>query len=131
MPNNDPWADIPAGDFYVWENPGEVLTGDVIAKIIDKDFNGGPCPGLTIRLDDGEEIRLTAGQAQLKAKLLEAKPQVGDRIRIAFTGIEKRSGGKTLKQFEVSIKSGGAKSKVEQPTQQTTAAAAPADDDDF
>lgn len=123
MPN-DPWDDIPSGDFYQWENPGEVLTGDVIAKIIDKDFNQNPCPGLTIRTDDGEEVRLTAGQAQLKAKLLEAKPAVGDRIKITFTGIEKRSGGKTLKNFEVVVKAGGAKSKVT-----PAAAAAPADDD--
>lgn len=121
----DPWDTIPSGDFHVWEEPGEVLTGDIIGKIIDKDFNNNPCPGLTIRQDDGEEVRLTAGQAQLKAKLLEAKPQVGDRIKITFTGTTKRDGGKTLKEFDVAVKKGGAKSKVTAP------APPPADDDDF
>lgn len=129
MPN-DPWDSLPAGEFWTWEEAGQTLVGDVIAKNIDKDFNDNPCPGLTIRQDDGNEVRLTAGQAQLKAKLLEAKPQIGDRVKITFTATEKRAGGKTLKQFDVSVKSGGAKSPVEQPQQQTTAAASD-DEDDF
>lgn len=120
----DPWDTIPSGDFYQWENVGDSIAGDVIAKIIDKDFNGNPCPGLTLRLDDGEECRITAGQAQLRAKLLEAAPQVGDRIKITFTGEEKREKGK-LKLFDLALKKGGAKSKVSEP------APPPADDDDF
>lgn len=124
----DPWDDIPKGDFYTWDEVGQVLAGDVIGKSIDRDFNGNPAPGLVIRLDDGEEVQMTGGQAQLKAKLLEAAPQVGDRIQIKFTGEEKRQKG-NLKTFEVKVKTGGAKSKVKVPQQQTTAAAD--DDDDF
>lgn len=131
MPNNDPWDDIPKGDFWTWENPGEFLAGDIISKTIDEDFNGKPAPCLGIRQDDGTEVLLTAGQAQLKAKLLEAKPAVGDRIKITFTQVEKRGGGKTLKHFEVQLKSGGAKSPVAPPTQEAPSTPIYGDDEDF
>lgn len=121
----DPWDDVPSGDFFQFENPGDMLVGDVIGKTLGKDFNGNPCPEMQVRQDDGTEVTATCGQAQLKAKLLEAKPQVGDRISITFTNTQRRDGGKTLKEFEVKVKTGGAKSKVSEP------APPPADDDDF
>ena len=40
---------------------------------------------------------------QLKALLAEKRPNVGDAITITFTEIEKRSGGKTLKKFDVQV----------------------------
>jgi len=123
----DPWDNIPSGDFVQWEEVGQSLVGDIISKGVSKDFNDNPAPELGIRQDDGTEVLVTAGQAQLKAKLLEARPNVGDRIKITFTQLEKRGGGKTLKHFDVVIKTGGAKSKVEPEP----AAAADAADDDF
>lgn len=120
MPAHDPWDDLPKGDFWTWENPGEELVGDIISKSVDEDFNGKPAPCIGIRQDDGTETLLTAGQAQLKAKLLEARPAVGDRIKISFDSIEKRGGGKTLKHFTVKLSKGGAKTPAAAP-----AAAAP------
>jgi hypothetical protein len=124
MSDQDPWDGLPNGAFVSWDNVGDEVVGDVIGKGMGQDFNGNPCPQLVIRTDDGAETTVTAGQAQLRAKLLEGKPQVGDRIRIVFTQSEKRDGGKTLKHFEVTIKSGGAKSPV---TEEAVAAAT----DDF
>jgi hypothetical protein len=40
---------------------------------------------------------------QLGAKLAEARPAVGDTLSINFVGVEKRAGGKTLKQFTVAV----------------------------
>ena len=70
---------------------------------------------------------LTAGQAQLKAKLLEARPMPGDRIRVTFDSVEKRGGGKTLKHFTVQLKKGGAKTATGLPPNQGDFDSAPAD----
>jgi len=105
----DEWDGLPSGDFAKWDSVGDEITGDVIGKGVGVDFNGGACPQIVVRRDDESEVTVTAGQAQLKAKLLEAKPQVGDRIKIAFTGTEKADKG-DKKLFEVNVKKGGAKS---------------------
>eukprot|EP00752_Nemacystus_decipiens_P016655 g14895.t1 len=110
--SNDPWDDLPQGEFWKWgDEPGKELVGDVISRGIGQDFNGNDCPQLEILLDDGERTSLTAGQAQLKAKLLEERPNPGDRIRIVWTKSEKRDKGE-LKHFDVTIKRGGAKQAV-------------------
>jgi len=115
---------LPNGNFQKWESIGDEIVGDVIGKGIGQDVNGMDVPQIVIRQDDASEVTVTAGQAQLRAKLLEARPNVGDRIKIAFIKTEDRGGGKTLKHFDVVIKPGGAKSPV---TPEAVAAAA----DDF
>lgn len=119
--SNDPWDGLPNGKYVKWENIGDEVVGDVIGKGIGPDANGQDVPQLTIRKDDGEEVTITAGQAQLKAKLMEARPQIGDRIKIRYEKAEKKDGGKTLKHFEVVVKTGGAKSPVSKPEAQKAA----------
>jgi hypothetical protein len=121
---SDPWDGLPSGNFVKWEEVGEEIVGDVIGKGVGEDFNGHDCPQLVIRNDDAEEVTLTAGQAQLKAKLLEANPNVGDRIKVKYTGTEKADKG-DKKLFEVTVKRGGAKAPVAQ--EEVSSAA----DDDF
>lgn len=119
MTTNDPWAGLTAGgngNFKKWASPGEHIVGTVTAKQVGRDANGEPCPQLIIRTDTGEEVTVTAGQAQLKGRLLELAPNAGDRIAITYTGDERREGGKTLKCFDVQTKPGDG----------TTAAMAPA-----
>jgi len=65
--------------------------------------DGKVSPKLILRMDDGTEKTVTAGQVRLKAILAETRPQVGQTIRITMTEIEKRSGGKTLKHFSVEV----------------------------
>lgn len=123
--SDDAWAGLPNGNYQKWENPGDSIAGDVIGKGVGQDVNGADVPQLVILRDDGEEITVTAGQAQLRAKLMEANPNVGDRCKIEYTRSEDRGGGKTLKHFEVNVKRGGAKNAP------PAAAEVAASDDDF
>ena len=49
---------------------------------------------------------LSNALARLKAALAEQRPEPGDTITITMTEIEKRSGGKTLKHFDVTVDRG-------------------------
>lgn len=118
----DEWDGLPNGNFAKWENEGDEIVGDVIGKGIGHDLQNNAVPELVIRLDNEEEVTVTASQAQLRAKLLEERPSVGDRVKITYTKSEKRDGGKTLKHFDLAVKQGGAKSAP---------APEPADADDF
>lgn len=110
--SNDPWDGVSNGNYAKWETVGDEVVGDVIGKGLGPDMQGEMVPQLTVRRDDASEVTVTASQGQLKGKLLEGKPQIGDRIKIVYVRKEDRGGGKTLKHFEVTIKSGGAKSPV-------------------
>lgn len=98
------------GDYVRFDAVGDSVAGEIVAISVHTFEDGKRAPKLVIRTDDGERT-LTAGQMQLLAKLAEARPEVGDRIAIVHTGVERRSGGKTLKQFDVTVKR-GAPSKV-------------------
>jgi len=106
MAFTDPWDDLPVGNFVKWETPGTVVVGEIVSKTIGKTLNGDPCPQLSLRTDEGEDLTVTASQAALAGAVRAARPNVGDRIRIEFTGTEKREGGKTLKLFKVDVKAG-------------------------
>lgn len=104
--STDPWASIPAsgGNYIKWDQPGKTIVGTVTSKSVGTDLQGQPCPQLGIRTDDGDDHTLSASQAALKSMILEAAPNVGDRIAVKYVGDEKRDGGKTLKRFEVQVK---------------------------
>lgn len=95
------------GEFVKFDNVGDEVVGVITAIAVHRWDDGSVCPKLHLTTDDGEDRTLTAGQVQLKAKLAELRPEVGDRIRVKFTQNEKRAGGKTLKHFEVDVKRGG------------------------
>ena len=92
-----------ATDFVKFTDPGDSVVGEILSIRIHRWDDGSTSPQLML-LVDGEEKSLTAGQYQLKAKLAELRPQVGDTIRVVFDGIEKRAGGKTLKLFSLDVK---------------------------
>lgn len=94
----------PGGDYVRFENAGDGIVGEVIALGVHEFPDGKRCAKLIIKDDDGEERTLTAGQVQLATMLAEQRPDVGDRVSIKFTEVEKRSGGRTLKHFEVKVK---------------------------
>lgn len=105
MSSNE-WSDIPAGggNYAKWAEVGDTVAGEITSKFRGTDMQGNPCPAIVVRADDGSETTISASQAMLKAKMIEASPQVGDRIKVAFVRLEKRDGGKTLKHFEVTVK---------------------------
>lgn len=100
------WDDpaLASGDYIKFETVGDKVAGTIQAIGLHTWDDGKVDPKLTI-LEDGEtEPRvLTAGQARLKAELARLRPNVGDRIAIVFTSVEKRAGGKTLKHFDVNV----------------------------
>ena len=102
------WDDFKqTGDWARFENRGDRVVGVIKALRTGRDFNGNPCPELILEQDDGSEITVTAGQVMLKAALAEKAPQVGDKIRIVYTGdSEARPGKAPAKLFTVDVKPG-------------------------
>lgn len=118
------WDDpeLAAGEYVKFENPGDTISG-VITLIGKKRWDDGKvAPQLDIIDEAGESRTITAGQARLQYELREQRPEVGDRIAITFTSVEKRAGGKTLKHFDVTVTRGavGAGWKSETPSATTT-----------
>lgn len=95
------------GEYVKFENVGDSVVGTVLSVGKHTFEDGKVAIKLLIDTDEGEKT-LTAGQIQLAAKLQEVRPIVGEIVSIKFTGVEKRTGGKTLKLFEVKKKPGKA-----------------------
>jgi hypothetical protein len=94
------------GEFVRFEKVGDTISG-VITGIRKHRFEDGSVAAqVLMTTDDGEERTLTAGQVQLKQKLAGLRPDVGDHLTVKLSQIEKRSGGKTLKHFDVQVKQG-------------------------
>lgn len=95
------------GDFVSFKEVGDGVIGVIKAIREGKDFNSNPCPELILETDDGEEKTLTAGQVLLKTALAEKAPQVGDRVRIVYSGVgDARPGKAPAKVFTVDVKPG-------------------------
>jgi len=128
-------VDVPQGSYISWgPKPGQIVTGKVLSFDISggTDFNGNPCPVLSLELidacvsinksgeeytfDAGDVATINAGQASLRRAILAADLHQGDIVRITFAGLEKTSNG-TVKVFEVAVARGGAQAapKPKQP----------------
>lgn len=92
-----------AGNFVKFDKVGDTVSGVVTGIRRHRFDDGNLVPQVELRCSDGEERTLTAGQTRLKLALVEQRPEVGDELSVTLTQIEKRSGGKTLKHFEVKI----------------------------
>jgi hypothetical protein len=93
-------------DFIKFENPGDTVTGTIVTIRPHRFDDGSVAPQILLQLQDGTEKTLTAGQVRLKALLAQERPEAGERITITYTNEEKRSGGKTLKHFDVTVHRG-------------------------
>jgi hypothetical protein len=94
------------GDYAHFDNAGDTITGQIV-NIKKHVFDDGKvAPQLLLQLQDGSTMTVSAGQIRLKIKLNELQPVPGDFIKITLTNVEKRAGGKTLKDFEVLVKPG-------------------------
>lgn len=99
-------------DYIKFESVGDAVTGKIIDIRAHRFDDGKVVPQLLLDVG-GEEKTLTAGQVRLKAALTEKRPNVGDVLTVKLTEIEKRSGGKTLKHFDVQV--GGASTPAAEP----------------
>ena len=115
------WEPFEGGDgtFFKFEDVGDEIIGGVTDIKTGRDFNGNPCPQLQITTDDGDEKIVTAGQVMLKRALAEQAPQVGDRIKITYSGVGDAKPGKApAKLFSVAVVTGKgnvAPAKVQKP----------------
>jgi hypothetical protein len=123
---DDIWDDkevFTSGDYVKFDQPGDTITGTITA-IGKQVFERGDV-ALRIELDTAEGPKtLTAGQYRLKAALKEQRPSVGNVLTVTFTSLEKLSGGKTLKHFDVVV--GGNGHAPAAPAPAAAPAAAPA-----
>lgn len=85
------------GNFWAPKSIGDKVSGTIRKIGRGKDFNGNPCPELVI-----DEQTVTAGQFDLKKKLADLRPKVGDQISIEFSSEEKVDKG-TMKVFTVEV----------------------------
>lgn len=136
-------VEVPAGSYMGWSEtkPGQVFEGHVIeyGEMDGTDYAKNPCPLLTVKLtrkatsvnkqnerttyEPGEELSLTAGQANLKKAVKKAHREFGltpgTLVRIELDHFEKVPNGR-VKVFDV---------QVDTSTRGTSEAAAAAEDD--
>lgn len=108
------------GDFIKFDAAGDTASGVITSIRVHRWDDGKVDPQIFLTTDDGEERTLTAGQVRLKAALSEARPNIGDHLKVTLTQIEKRAGGKTLKHFDVLVTPAG-----QTPVAETSAPADP------
>lgn len=114
------------GEFVKLENVGDTVSGTITAVRSHRFDDGKVVPQILLATDDGEERTLTAGQVRLKAELAQQRPEAGDHLKVTLSDIEKRSGGKTLKHFEVEVTRGNGTPAPASATPAAAPAAAPA-----
>lgn len=124
-------------DFVKFEAVGDTITGDIIHVKAHRFEDNSVAPQILLTtvsgqfggtaVEPGVEKTVTAGQVRLKAELAAQRPEAGDRITITLSNVEKRSGGKTLKHFDVAVERGV---PAPRPTAPAPAAAPPAVDPD-
>jgi hypothetical protein len=102
-------------DYVSFEVEGDSVKG-VIKGIYAHTFTDGKvAPKLILDTDSGEKI-LTAGQFQLRQKLSDLRPEMGQTITVTFTGMNNLGGGKTMKLFDVVVEGASApKAKTAAP----------------
>lgn len=100
---DDPSVTGGNNEFVKFDKVGDTVSGKV-ENIGRKTWDDGSVsPQLDLITAEGEARTLTAGQVRLKLALAEKRPEAGDHLTVTLTQIEKRSGGKTLKHFDVAV----------------------------
>jgi hypothetical protein len=113
---DDPNIAPESGDFVKFDNIGDKAEGRV-ASMTTKTFpndKGGQdvVPQLVLVGEDGTEKTLTAGAFDLRKKLIEARPDIGDWVRVTFIGRDGKA-----KKYSVDVKrlEGAAKAAAGDP----------------
>lgn len=118
-------VEVPQGAFIGWgTQPGQHVTGKILTYdgTGGTDFDGNPCPQITVELIDkaasfkkdgqrtdypaGDLVNVTCGQSGLKAAVTRAHPSTGDLIKITMSGVVKTNKGNDMKQFDLKIARG-------------------------
>ena len=91
-----------SSDWFKFDAVGDTVEG-TIAKLGKRQWPDGSF-GIEVTFKEEDTPAVTASQVLLKTALFNLKPQAGDHISMALSSIDKRPGGKTLKQFKVELK---------------------------
>ena len=104
--NNAPAAPT-AGNYAKFVDAGDNVIGTVthVDPTGATTVKGAECPLVQVDTGDGEPVSISCSQAQLWQQMLEARPEVGDKIAVQMTQVENRPNGHTLKHFTVEVKS--------------------------
>lgn len=98
---------VDKGDYVQFANVGDQIIGVVKAVREGRTFSGNPCPELVLEDEEGNERTVTAAQVMLRQALAETRPQVGNKIRITYSGVGDAKPGKApAKLFTVDVKEG-------------------------
>jgi hypothetical protein len=138
MSNTPTWeeVEVPRGAYVGWgTQTGQHVTGKVLdySPVNGRTVNGEPCPQVSIELTEpaasfnkegartdfpaGELIVLNASQASLKRAVQAAALNVGDLVKITFSGTYKAEKG-TGKEFSIKVARGAGRSAA--PAQPAT-----------
>lgn len=128
-------VDVPRGAFISWgATTGQHVTGKVLSfdPAGGSDFNGNPCPQLSIELTEqaasinkegqrtdfpaGELVVLNCGQVSLKRAVHAAQLNVGDLVKIELSNLVKVDKG-TVKEFSIKVARGAGKTAEAQPAE--------------
>jgi hypothetical protein len=95
-----------SGSFVKWAEVGQSVEGTVVAFSTDggNDFDGKPCPELTLDTDDGLAT-ITCAQANIKSKVLSGASQLvpGAKVRVTYSGTYESKNGTPGKEFRVQV----------------------------
>lgn len=75
-----------ASNYIKFTEPGEEVVGTIREIRVGSDFNQNKVPELILDTPLGQRT-LTVVHAMLKAALVAEAPEVGDRVKITFTGL--------------------------------------------
>jgi hypothetical protein len=86
-------------DKLTFEQPGQTLTGTVTdVRWKEEDANGGACPILQVKTDEGAEWSVFCGATALYREVYAKRPQIGQQVRIIFQGYSGKA-----KLFQVDV----------------------------
>jgi hypothetical protein len=89
----DAVSDAPS-DAWMPTAPGDQLVGEVVdVDMAWSDYRNGYYPVLTVRTDDGVELKLHAFRTVLFNEVVKWQPVVGERIIVTYLGAGKAKAG--------------------------------------
>jgi hypothetical protein len=89
-------------DVWSADEIGDWIEGDVIDLAV-RDGRSGRVPVITLRCDDGSTRAVWCGAVDLRTKIADLAPQVGDRLRITYAGDQHVGQPSPMKLFTVEL----------------------------
>lgn len=94
-----------------WDSPqvGDSLAGVLTAIEQGTTREGDEYPILVLETPEADTIRVRASRTQLRAKLREKNPKIGDTVALRFDGMKRSAKGRDFYTYSVVVIKDGAK----------------------